>query len=251
MVIALQCTTDYQSIVTMESSRQYGKDRREISGFPWRALAWSLGLHALVLLALVPGLPQREHGVPPAQRLLAHLLSAPVQTDAVLPAPTFPAPVKSTQFATSPTLSAQAKSVVAEAPSPAAPSVATGGEPVAAAIMVPSSVALPPVSVEPAAPDAAGLRQYRLALASEARLYRRYPEAARRAGLAGTVEVRVSIAASGIAPQAELTRSSGYTQLDTAAVEMLRLAAERTPLPESLRHRQFAVLLPVVFEVEE
>ncbi len=135
-------------------------------------------------------------------------------------------------------------------PQAASPVAVTGGESVAEAVAAPS-VALSSPPAEAAAPDAAGLRQYRLALASEARRYKRYPEAARRAGLAGTVEVRVSIAASGIAPQAELTRSSGYAQLDSAAVEMLRLAAERTTLPNVLHNRQFAVLLPVVFEVEE
>jgi len=234
----------------MESSHQYGKDIREIGGIPWRALAWSLGVHALVLLALAPLPPAGETGVPPAQRLLAQLRSAPEPSPAVLPAPTFPVPTKSTKSAAPTTLTAQARSVVVDAPLPTSPSVVTGGEPVAAVVAAPS-VALPPPPVESGAPDAAGLRQYRLALASEARRYRRYPEAARRAGLAGTVEVRVSIAASGVAAQTELTRSSGHAQLDTAALEMLRLAAERTKLPEALRNRQFAVLLPVVFEVEE
>jgi hypothetical protein len=32
---------------------------------------------------------------------------------------------------------------------------------------------------------------------------------------------------------------------------MLRAAVARTTLPESLRGREFAVLLPVVFEVED
>ncbi|MDP1527491.1 MAG: TonB family protein [Rhodocyclaceae bacterium] len=243
----------------MESSHQYGKDIREIGGIPWRALAWSLGVHALVLLALAPLSPAGETGVPPAQRLLAQLRSAPVPSPAVLPVPekgfpsvtsTFPVPTKSTKSAASSTLTTQTKSAVVDAPQPTSPSVVAGGEPVAAVVASPS-VALPPPPVEPGAPDAAGLRQYRLALASEARRYRRYPEAARRAGLAGTVEVRVSITASGVAAQTELTRSSGHAQLDTAALEMLRLAAERTKLPDALRNRQFAVLLPVVFEVEE
>lgn len=237
-------------MVTMESSRQYGKDAGGIGGFPWRALAWSLGAHALALLALAPVLPQGETAVPPAQRLLAQLRSAPVPSPAVLPAPTFSAPARSTNFAPTPMLTVPAAPAAAEAAMPATPPLIAGGEPVAAVVATPS-VALPPPSVEPGAPDAVGLRQYRLALASEARRYRRYPEAARRAGLAGTVEVRVSIAASGVAAQAELTRSSGHAQLDTAALEMLRLAAERTKLPEALRYRQFAVLLPVVFEVEE
>lgn len=249
MDIALQCATAYQSIVTMESSRQYEKDARKIGGFPWRALGWSLGAHVLILLALVPVVPQGESGVPPAQRLLAHLRSTPSQTDAVLPASTFPLPARAAKSISSPVLAAPTQSAATEASQPAPLPAATGGEPVVSVAPTPS-VAMPSPA-ESAVPDAAGLRQYRLALATEARRYRRYPEAARRAGLAGTVEVRINVTGSGLSPQAELTRSSGHAQLDMAAVEMLRLAAERTALPEALRHRQFVVLLPVVFEVEE
>jgi len=100
-------------------------------------------------------------------------------------------------------------------------------------------------------PDAAGLRQFRLALASEARRFRRYPEVARRAGLSGTVEVRVIVDAGGLTRRTDLTRSSGHEVLDTAALEMLHRAVVRTGLPESLRGQEFAVLLPVVFAVEE
>jgi protein TonB len=100
-------------------------------------------------------------------------------------------------------------------------------------------------------PSESGLRQYRLALATEARRFRRYPEAARRAGLAGTAEVRVTVMAGGTQRVAELNRSSGHAALDAAALEMLRQAARQTALPESLREQNFSVLLPVLFEVEE
>jgi protein TonB len=50
---------------------------------------------------------------------------------------------------------------------------------------------------------------------------------------------------------ADLARSSGHEILDKAALDMLRQAAGRAVLPESLRGQNFAVLLPVVFEVEE
>ncbi len=224
---------------------------RGIGGFPWHALAWSLGAHALVLLALVPVLPQGEAGVPSAQRLLARLRSAPVPAPAVLPAPTFPAQANATVPSARPQIVTQSShSAPVDNPASVPLTAMAGGEPAVATEAAAPSVALPSPA-ELGAPDAAGLRQYRLALASEARRYRRYPAAARRAGLAGTAEVRISIAASGVAAQTELTRSSGHVQLDTAAVEMLRLAAERTALPDALRHRQFAVLLPVVFEVEE
>lgn len=236
----------------MESSHQYGKDTQENGGFPWRALAWSLGAHTLVLLALAPVWPQGESGAPPAQRLLARLRStpAPVPDPAVLPAPTFPASVKNAKPAAPPALTAQAASTVAEASLPALPPPSVGGEPVSAVVAMPS-VALPLLPGESAAPDAAGLRQYRLALAREARRYKRYPDAARRAGWSGTVEVRINVITDGIAPQAELIRSSGYALLDAAALEMLRQASGRTVLPESLRHQPVAVVLPVVFEVDE
>lgn len=105
-------------------------------------------------------------------------------------------------------------------------------------------------SDEVPAVDAAGLRQFRLALASEARRVRHYPEAARRAGFTGTAEVRVSVNALS-QRYAELAHSSGHAVLDEAALDMLRIAAERSPLPESLRGKEFAVQLPVVFAVDE
>ncbi|MBS3934839.1 MAG: TonB family protein, partial [Sulfuritalea sp.] len=83
-----------------------------------------------------------------------------------------------------------------------------------------------------------------------ARRVRNYPEAARRDGLTGTAEVRVTVDARA-GRRTELSRSSGHPLLDAAALEMLRTAAARAPLPESLRGREFAVLLPVVFEVED
>lgn len=113
----------------------------------------------------------------------------------------------------------------------------------------PAAVALE--AVETQGPDAAGLRQYRLALAGEAKRFRRYPETARRTGLSGTAEVRVVVTAGGAGRQTALNRSSGHAVLDEVALEILRKAADRAELPAALRGQNFAVLLPVVFEVEE
>jgi protein TonB len=112
-------------------------------------------------------------------------------------------------------------------------------------------VALAADVVAESGPDPAGLRQFRLALAGEARRFRRYPDAARRAGLAGTAEVRVAVEAGGLNRSANIARSSGHALLDTAALEMLQQAASQVALPESLRGQRFTVLLPVVFEVAE
>jgi protein TonB len=95
--------------------------------------------------------------------------------------------------------------------------------------------------------DPDGLRQYRLALAREARRFKRYPERALLAGIGGTAEVRVEHAA-GAVPVAWLARSSGDEALDAAALSMMREAAPRTLVPEPLRGRSFAVSLPVIFD---
>jgi len=110
-------------------------------------------------------------------------------------------------------------------------------------------VALAPVLSDAMLPDAAGLREYRLALASEARRYRRYPEQARRLGWSGTAEVRIVV--SPLQRQTELVRSSGHPPLDAAALAMLQQAVAYTPLPPSLHQQHFTVRLPVVFEVDE
>lgn len=102
----------------------------------------------------------------------------------------------------------------------------------------------------PAGVDVASLRLYRLALASEARRFRHYPEAAKRAGLTGTAEVRVASGLGAVRPP-ELVRSSGHALLDAAALEMVSAAAQRVAVPEGLRGHDFSVVLPVVFNVRE
>ncbi|MBK6554004.1 MAG: TonB family protein [Rhodocyclaceae bacterium] len=99
--------------------------------------------------------------------------------------------------------------------------------------------------------DADGVRAYRLALAREARRYKRYPREAIEAGWQGTVEVLVAVAAGGVAEAPQLVRSSGQAALDDAALDMLRHALPATPLPPTLRGRPFAVNLPVVFELPD
>lgn len=227
----------------------------ENGGVPLRALVWSLGLHALVLGLWSGALPFESAGIAPAEPLQASVRAQP-KAVAMVAVATAPVPARSPQPRLAPKPVLAAPDAVSPAPTfsatarqePVVPAFA-GGVPSARVETKVVTVALADQR-ETRGPDAAGLRQYRLALAGEARRYRNYPEAARREGMAGTAEVRVSVGA-GIARQTELVRSSGYETLDSAALEMLRAAAARTLLPESLRGQEFAVLLPVVFEVEE
>lgn len=102
----------------------------------------------------------------------------------------------------------------------------------------------------PAAPPDA-LREYRLALAVQARRFRRYPALARERGQEGTAEITISVTAALAAPQVGLATSSGHVELDTQALEMMRQAALAAPLPGGLRGRDFRVVLPVLFSLDD
>lgn len=238
----------------MKSSSQGGKKALKSWGFPPYAVVLSLALHGLALAVLAPSVAERVRAVPPAAALHGRLSSAPrpavrTETAAVAAHSTVPpAPIFGSGRFTSPSLRSDEPS----------PKVGVGMETLTVppaptfdakpALPVPPTAALREES-DALAPSQAGLRQYRLALAGEARRFRRHPEAP--PGLSGTAEVRVTVDAGGANRQAELSRSSGHAALDAAALDMLRQAALHAAPPPSLRGRNFAVLLPVVFEAEE
>lgn len=119
---------------------------------------------------------------------------------------------------------------------------------------LPASPALPEGGGAPAPgagvpPDE--LREYRLALAVQARRFRRYPAVARERGQEGTVEVAISVKAGLPAPQVGVSASSGHAALDAQAQEMMRQAALAAPLPGGLRGRDFRLVVPVLFSLDE
>ncbi|MDI6747910.1 MAG: TonB family protein [Rhodocyclaceae bacterium] len=273
----------------MESSSWQQEKTRKLRGFPLRPVLVSLFLHALVLLWLAPQLPPFEFSVPPARILRGELLPKPPPAVAAAAGPaaitprdiplapvlaTPPSPVREAIVETTqiprpdpaPTRPAAANavppvpqgfpSVTSTFAPPSVPNKTqaiasdTPGGVVSPATPGPATVAMAKESSDRGA-SAAGLRQFRMALAGEARRFRRYPEAARRDGLTGTAEVRITVETGLPARRVDLGRSSGHAVLDAAAVEMLRQAVTRVELPESLRGQSFAVSLPVVFEVEE
>ena len=98
--------------------------------------------------------------------------------------------------------------------------------------------------------SADGLRQYRLSLAISARRFKHYPALARERGWEGTAEVALDVNALLPVPEVDLVRSSGRGVLDEQALEMMTQAARVTNLPQSLKGRDFRVLLPVQFSLE-
>lgn len=132
------------------------------------------------------------------------------------------------------------------------PSPATGSEPEAAP-QPPEARPVVASALLPASPgvDAEGLRTYRVALAGEARRFKRYPAQAIEAGWSGTTELRVSVMPGQSAPAVQISKSSGYPVLDEAALAMLRRALPTTAIPASLRERAFSVELPIVFDLPQ
>ncbi len=183
---------------------------------------------------------------------------------AVSPAPTFPA--SPTQTAVPEPVPPRLETLVAEQPKPAL-------VPVVAAKAAPASMVSPPVVPSArsaparmaATSGAAGtvskapasilstdaLHLYRLALASQARRFKRYPAQARELGWTGTVDIRVEVGSDGRARTAILVHSSGHEALDRAALSMIDAGAQRARLPDRLRGRNFSVTLPVVFNLED
>lgn len=220
-----------------------------------RALAISIAAHILLLWPTAPQhLPERAAGAITATLRPVAAVAPPVLPAAVTPpspqrAAVLPAPIsKKVVAAVTPAASPESPPGM---PVPLVPSTAAGGErsPPDGTVPVPAAAGAAP-GRDGAGLDADGLRQYRLALAREARRYKRYPERALLAGIGGTVEVRVEHGA-GAMPVTRLVRSSGDESLDAAALGMVRQAAPRTAIPDTLRGRGFAVSLPVIFDVSE
>ena len=81
--------------------------------------------------------------------------------------------------------------------------------------------------------------------------FKRYPRAARRDGVAGTVVVRFVILSNGSLTSHQLTGSSGDSRLDQAALEMLEKASPFPPIPRSLGTARLELSLPVEFTLSE
>jgi len=77
----------------------------------------------------------------------------------------------------------------------------------------------------------------------------RYPLAARRRGLAGTVQLEILIRADGEIGGVALAGSSSHRLLDDAALEAVR-GLGPVPFPAGVAPRPLRVRLPVVFELE-
>lgn len=222
------------------------------------AIVTSLLLHFLILWS--GGTPLLTKDTPSLLQATLHKTSPPSAGQAppaVLPAPTLapPRPKQATQSMERSSPESFPQQIAAPADPVAPPPVSA--EPAPAVAVAPRSVQagsasnalLTEVNASGEAVD--GLRGYRLAVASQARRFKRYPGQAIASGWAGSADIRIEVGSDGQPRAATVLRSSGHETLDRAALNMIDAGALRARLPESLRGKVFAVVLPVVFNLEE
>ena len=223
------------------------------------AILASLVFHLLLLWPALPRLPSKESLLlqatlrpPPPAPATPASPPPPAEGATPVPAPRPPALATKTLDLPRPTAVPPALAIATD---PAPPPALVPAPPAPAAVAhapaagSPSGALLTQANASGEALD--GLRGYRLSVASEARRFKRYPPQAMAAGWAGTAEVRLEVGSDGRPRAATVGRSSGHEPLDRAALTMIDAGALRARLPESLRGRNFAVVLPVVFNLEE
>ena len=241
------------------------------------ALAASLAGHALVVLT-VPALSARAARSDAPAPLVAHLVREAPQPAAkpdALPSHAAAAPpAANPELAQAAKLAAAPQPQAEPAPLPvaAAPAVEAPPAPVPVAASVPAVAEPAPAAAQPAqvaavapavtaapaerkaapaALDAILVDRYRSAVMGAANRYKRYPRIAQENNWQGRVEVTLRVRANGSIASLDIKKSAGYEALDRQALDMIREANSRTPLPEVLRGREFAIDIPVVFSLRD
>jgi len=102
-----------------------------------------------------------------------------------------------------------------------------------------------PPGGEPGSEYGAYLRTFRRRIVESLR----YPAAARRQGLKGTVQLEIFIKPDGAISAVSITGSSSHPLLDEAALQAVRSLAPQ-PFPAGLVPRLLRVRLPVVFDLQ-
>jgi protein TonB len=94
------------------------------------------------------------------------------------------------------------------------------------------------------------LESYSSLLANAIAKYKQYPKIAQMRGWQGTVIADLEIDSKGTVISIKIKKSSTYEVLDNEAFEMIRKASPFPAPPESLRGKNFNVLVPISFKLE-
>ncbi|MBC8461723.1 MAG: energy transducer TonB [Deltaproteobacteria bacterium] len=106
-----------------------------------------------------------------------------------------------------------------------------------------------PSTAEPVLQDA--LSPYLKEVRQKIERVKKYPGAASKFGVEGTVYVKFTILPNGNVEEVEVARSSGYETLDKAAVLAIKTAAPFLPFPKAIRRESLRIEVPLVFKLIE
>lgn len=104
-------------------------------------------------------------------------------------------------------------------------------------------------TAEPAPQDA--LSPYLKEVRQKIESVKKYPSAARKFEIEGTVYVQFTILSDGNVEEVEVARSSGYETLDKAAVLAIKDAAPFSSFPKAIRRESLRIELPLAFKLLE
>ena len=94
------------------------------------------------------------------------------------------------------------------------------------------------------------IESYSSLLANAIAKYKQYPKIAQMRGWQGTVVADLEIDTKGAVISIKIKKSSTYEVLDNEALEMIKKASPFPAPPESLRGKNFNVLVPISFKLE-
>ena len=94
------------------------------------------------------------------------------------------------------------------------------------------------------------IESYSSLLANAIAKYKQYPKIAQMRGWQGTVIADLEIDTKGAVISIKIKKSSTYEVLDNEALEMIKKASPFPAPPESLRDKNFNVLVPISFKLE-
>jgi protein TonB len=94
------------------------------------------------------------------------------------------------------------------------------------------------------------VESYGSLLANAIAKYKQYPKIAQMRGWQGTVIADLEIDTKGAVISIKIKKSSTYEVLDNEALEMIKKASPFPAPPESLRGKNFNVLVPISFKLE-
>jgi protein TonB len=110
-----------------------------------------------------------------------------------------------------------------------------------------------PLSAPPAEVSEQAMGTARTTYLSELRGFiernKSYPPQARTLGHEGQAEIRFSILSDGTLASIELTRSSGSSILDQAALSLLQRVQKLSPIPAELRLTRLDLVLPIQYSL--